>query len=165
MKILGIDPGYGRMGWGVISKEGPRLRMEGLGCVETEKSAEPAGRLAMIAEEIRKIVFRYKPEVAAVESLFFFKNQTTAMRVAEARGVVLATLAELGLGIYEYTPLQVKQTLVGYGRAEKAQVEKMVQRAFGIKERIRPNDAADALAVAITHAARERMAGMVEAAR
>jgi crossover junction endodeoxyribonuclease RuvC len=157
MKILGIDPGSARMGWGLIVKEGSGLRVEGYGCLETSKDDSIADRLAALSSELTVLVQRLEPDVAAVESLFFFKNQTTAMRVAEARGVALATLAGAGLEVYEYTPLQVKQSLAGYGRAEKHQVELMVGQALGITEKIRPDDAADALAVAVTHAARERL--------
>lgn len=157
MRILGVDPGSARMGWGVVVKEGSKLKVVEYGCFETSKEMAPADRLAQLARELAFLIKELEPEVAAVESLFFFKNQTTAMRVAEARGVALATLSAAKLSVFEYTPLQVKQSLVGYGRAEKSQVERMVQDALGIRERIDPDDAADALAVAVTHAARERL--------
>jgi crossover junction endodeoxyribonuclease RuvC len=145
------------MGWGLIEKDGSKLISLEYGCFETSKGDATAERLVQISVALTALLARVRPDCAAVESLFFFKNQTTAMRVAEARGVALATLAGAGLEVYEYTPLQVKQSLAGYGRAEKRQVELMVGQALGITEKIRPDDAADALAVAVTHAARERL--------
>lgn len=165
MKILGIDPGSARMGWGLIEKDGSKLAAVEYGCLETSKDDSTADRLARLAVELEELVARLAPEVAAVESLFFAKNQTTAMRVSEARGVVLATLSRAGLEVHEYTPLQVKQSLTGYGRAEKKQVELMVCQALAITEKIRPDDAADALAVAVTHSARERLERLSRVAR
>jgi len=149
MVILGIDPGTAIVGYGIISKEKSKLELLGYGCVTTDKILPQADRLGIIKKEIGKIIKKYKPQVMAVEELFFFKNLKTAIKVAEARGVLLVIGKDAGLRICEYTPLQVKIATVGYGRAEKQQVQKMVKAILNLKEIPKPDDAADALAVAI----------------
>jgi len=161
--ILGVDPGYARAGWSILNKYGPlkirqnvgsrgaqNLELIEYGCIETPKSMEHAERLKYLNSELDKIIQKHKPEILAVEDLFFFKNLKTAIKVAEARGVILMTAFNNKLKIYEYTPLQIKQALVGYGRAEKKQISSMVKIILGLKEIPQPDDAADAVAVAIT---------------
>lgn len=147
--ILGIDPGYARAGWSVLKKTGQNLELLDYGCVESGKETEHAERLKNVHSEITKIIKKYKPEILAIEDLFFFKNLKTAIKVAEARGVLLMTGIENGLKIKEFTPLQIKQALVGYGRADKNQIQQMVKIILKLKEIPKPDDAADAVAVAI----------------
>ncbi|MFC1622440.1 crossover junction endodeoxyribonuclease RuvC [Patescibacteria group bacterium] len=148
--ILGIDPGYARAGWSVLKKTGQNLELLDYGCVESNKEIEHAERLKKIHAELKKIIKKYKPTIMAVEDLFFFKNLKTAIKVAEARGVILMTGFENNLEIFEYTPLQIKQALTGYGRADKNQIQQMVKMILKLKEIPKPDDAADAVAVAIT---------------
>ena len=148
--ILGVDPGYARAGWAIIEKQGQKLKLVKFGCIETPAKTEHAERLKTLNNDLKRIIKEYKPEVLAVENLFFFKNLKTAIKVAEARGVILVTAIEGGLKIKEFTPLQIKQALVGYGRAEKKQIQQMVKMILGLKEIPKPDDAADAVAAAIT---------------
>jgi crossover junction endodeoxyribonuclease RuvC len=149
MIILGIDPGTAIVGYGIVSSEKNNLKALDYGCIETAKNLSQAERLLIIGEELKKIIKKFKPQAAAVEELFFFKNLKTAIKVSEARGVILLTAEEQGLIIKEFTPLEVKIATVGYGRADKTQVQKMVKVILGLKEIPKPDDAADALAVAI----------------
>lgn len=149
MVILGIDPGTAIMGYGVVSSSKSRLEMLDYGVIQTDKSLMQAERLGIIREELEKIIKEYSPQIMAVESLFFFKNLKTAIKVAEARGAILSAGQAAGLTIAEFTPLQVKIATVGYGRAEKRQVQKMVQLILSLKEIPSSDDAADALAIAI----------------
>jgi crossover junction endodeoxyribonuclease RuvC len=151
VRILGIDPGTARMGWGVIDANKKAIKHVAVGCFTTSKDDTDSVRLASLVRQIKVILKEYKPEVAVVESLFFFRNTTTAMRVAEARGAVIAVLGEQKMPVHEYTPLEIKLSLVGYGRAEKKEVEEAVLLRLKIKEKIKPDDAIDALAAAITH--------------
>ncbi len=153
MVILGIDPGVARTGWGVVSKDSGKLKMLGYGCVSTGSSLEAPVRLLFIFREINRIIEDYKPDIAGLEKLFFNTNVMTAMGVGEARGVVMLALARVGVKIEEFTPLQVKQAVAGYGRAEKIQVQKMVMALLHLTKVPKPDDAADALAVAICAAA------------
>ncbi len=150
-KILGLDPGTAITGWGVIREEGKEPKLEAFGCIETSKHKDDFTRLKEIAEDLNHIISKYKPDEVAVEDLFFFKNLKTAVKVAQARGVLLLTIAQQNLIGAEYTPLQVKQALTGYGRAEKYQVQVMVKNVLGLDDIPKPDDAADALAVAICH--------------
>ncbi len=152
MIILGIDPGYAIVGWGVIEYSGSKFRTLGYGSIQTPAGIPIADRLEMIYKGICEIIEKYKPDQIAVEELFFNTNATTAIVVAEARGIILlaAKLAKIEIG--EYTPLQVKQAVVGYGRAEKKQVITMTTSLLGLKVPPKPDDTADALAVAICHA-------------
>lgn len=149
-RILGIDPGFGRIGYGVIEKKNNDWRAVSYGCLETSRKKPFVGRLVEIHEGVGKLIKKYKPTCLAVEELFFFKNAKTAMEVAQARGVIVLTAVEQGLPVDEFTPLQVKQAMTGYGRAEKGQMQKLVAMLLGIKEKIKSDDAADALAVALT---------------
>lgn len=142
MIILGIDPGTTRIGYGLISKERNKLS-----CIHGGLISQPSP--ALVVTELSEIIKKYKPDMASVEKLFFFKNQKTIISVSEMRGVIMATLALNNIPTKEFTPLQVKQAVSGYGRAGKGQVEHMVRLILGIKEAIKPDDIADGFAIAI----------------
>lgn len=151
MRILGIDPGTGILGFGVIEAAKGKVQLVDGGVIRTPAKEDDAVRLQTIFEEISDVIAQSKPKVMAVEKLYFAQNVTTAMTVAQARGVVLLAGQQAGLDIHEYTPLQIKQALTSYGRAEKHQVQEMVRVILGLKETPKPDDCADALAAAITH--------------
>ena len=151
MIILGIDPGLATIGYGFVKKEGNKFNVLDYGCIYTSKDDSIEERLVKIYDELDLLVKLYKPCEAAVEDLFFFKNQKTVITVAEARGVILLALKKNDLKITSYTPLQVKMGLTGYGRADKKQIQLMVQRLTNLQEIPKPDDAADAIAVALTH--------------
>lgn len=157
MIILGIDPGIARTGWGVVKKTGIKLEAIAYGCIQSAANSQVEKRIIHLFSELNKIVSRNKPSVAGIETLIFNTNVKTAMRVGEARGVLLLALAKSGVEIREFTPLQVKQAVAGYGRAEKAQVQKMVMALLHLNKVPRPDDAADALAVAITAATSRKL--------
>jgi len=148
--ILGIDPGLADTGFGLIKKCGQKLTAIDCGSIKTPAKTDFISRLKTLHEELAKIIKKHKPDAVAVEQLFFCKNVKTALLVGQARGVCLMTIAENNLPIYEYTPLQIKQALTGYGRAEKNQIGQMVKLLLRLKAVPKPDDAADALAVAIT---------------
>ena len=152
MIILGIDPGYAILGWGVIEKTGNHFRAIDYGSLTTDKDMEMPDRLESLYDGLRDIIEEYRPEEASVEKLFFNTNVTTAINVGQARGVAILACIKGGLKVAEYTPLEIKQALVGYGRADKKQVQNMVKAILGLKEIPQPDDAADAVAVAICHA-------------
>ena len=152
MIILGIDPGLAIVGWGVVEYQGSKFRTLGYGSIETPAGMATEQRLALIYEGIGKLIETYHPEHIAVEELFFNTNQTTGIRVAEARGVIIMRAYQMGVKVFEYTPLQVKQAVVGYGRAEKKQVITMVTMLLGLSKPPKPDDTADALAIAMCHA-------------
>lgn len=149
-RVLGIDPGFGRMGWGVVEKRNGDWYHVAHGCSETDKKDKFIDRIKEIHTDLKKIIIKYQPTNSAVEDLFFYKNAKTAIQVGQARGVILLTLSQAGLPVDEFTPLQVKQSITGYGRAEKGQMQKIVQVHLKMKEKITQDDAADALAVALT---------------
>lgn len=152
MIILGIDPGYAIVGWGVIDYNGTSFKTLGYGSINTPAGLAPSERLLMVYNGLNEIISKYKPQQIAVEELFFNTNTTTAILVAEARGVILLSARLNGLEFFEYTPLQVKQAVVGYGRAEKKQVIAMVTTILALPSPPKPDDTADALAIAICHA-------------
>lgn len=152
MVILGIDPGLAIVGWGVIEYEGSKFRVLGYGSIETPAGIDTPDRLQMIYKDLREVIEKYRPDEMAIEELFFDKNITTGIRVAEARGVLLLAAKELGVCLSEYTPMQVKQSVCGYGKAEKQQVIMMVTSILKLKAPPKPDDTADALAIAICHA-------------
>ena len=152
MIILGIDPGLAIVGWGVIEYSGSRFKVLGYGSVETPAHTPTEERLLRINEGIAELINTYHPDVMAVEELFFNTNITTGIRVAEARGVIIMRAHSLGVKLAEYTPLQVKQAVVGYGRAERKQVISMVTRLLNLDAPPKPDDTADALAIAVCHA-------------
>lgn len=155
MRILGIDPGSGIIGFGLVEKKS-NPRMIDAGVIRTTIGDEDASRLLELHVSMREIIAEMKPDVASVEKLFFAQNVTTAMKVSQARGVILLALAEAGIPIYEYTPLQIKMAMTGYGRATKAQIQEMVRVQLGLKNKPKPDDCADALAAALTHVANLR---------
>lgn len=152
MRIIGIDPGTGILGFGVVELIKGKLKLIDAGVIRTPVNEADAVRLMTIYEELTAIIAETKPDEMSVEKLFFTTNVTTAMTVAQARGVVMLTGMQSKLAIAEYTPLQIKQALTGYGKAEKKQVQEMVRVILKLKDIPRPDDAADALAAAITHA-------------
>ena len=152
MIILGIDPGYAIVGWGVIEYSGSRFRTLGYGSIQTKAGEPLIDRLEKIYLGMNELIDRYKPDEMAVEELFFNTNTTTAIVVAEARGIILLSAKLKGVKIAEYTPLQVKQAVVGYGRAEKKQVITMVTQLLNLPAPPKPDDTADALAIAVCHA-------------
>jgi crossover junction endodeoxyribonuclease RuvC len=146
MKILGIDPGTGKMGYGVLQEK----TCVTYGCLETRKESAAGDRLHSLEQDLHLLIKEHKPDMMAVETIFFFKNSKTVMAVAEARGVVLLTAAKKKLPIREFSPLQVKMTVTGYGRAEKKQVQQMIAKALDLSDIPKPDDAADALGIALT---------------
>ncbi len=152
MVILGIDPGIAIVGWGVIEYKGNKFRTIGYGSIQTPSTMKTEDRLVLIFEQMNRLIDTYKPDCISVEELFWNTNQTTGIRVSEARGVILLSAAKRGIPIYEYTPLQVKQSVVGYGRAEKKQVISMVTMLLKLEKPPKPDDTADALAIAVCHA-------------
>ena len=152
MRILGIDPGIAIVGFGLIESDRGNMRMLQYGAVTTEAGLPLATRLVQIEDDMRARIRQLQPDEIAIEELFFSKNITTGIAVAHGRGVVLCTAERLGIPIFEYTPMQVKQAVVGYGLAEKRQVMDMTRRLLKLKAVPKPDDAADALAIAICHA-------------
>ena len=152
MRILGIDPGLATLGYGFVDAAGSRLTLVKAGAVITTPDMITPDRLRAIRGEIRQLLDLYRPDQIAFEELFFAKNVTTGMNVAAARGVTVCTCAEYTSQLYEYTPMQIKQAVVGYGKADKHQIQQMVKMILGLDDIIRPDDAADAVAAAITHA-------------
>ena len=152
MRILGIDPGVAIVGFGLIETERSAVRMLQYGAINTSAGLPLATRLVQIEQDLTQLIRQFQPDEIAIEELFFSKNITTGIAVAHARGVILCTAEKLHLPIYEYTPMQVKQAVVGYGLAEKKQVMDMTRRLLKLKAIPRPDDAADALAIAICHA-------------
>ncbi|MEK7092635.1 MAG: crossover junction endodeoxyribonuclease RuvC [Patescibacteria group bacterium] len=152
MKILGIDPGIGRCGWAVVETRSSKLEARNYGCIETSAEQETGERLKDIYETLSRLAKQYKPDIMAIEDLFFSKNVKTAMVVGQARGVILLVAAQFHLPLFTYTPLQVKVAVTGYGRAEKSQMGKMVKMILKLKVIPTPDDTVDALATAITHA-------------
>ena len=152
MRILGIDPGYAIMGYGVLDYNGNRFKTVGYGSVETEAGLPMPERLKLLYDGLTEIIQKYEPDEVSIEELFFNRNVTTAIGVGEARGIALLACVEGGLVVSEYTPMQIKQALVGYGKAEKAQVQMMVKTILNLPEVPKPDDTADAVAAAICHA-------------
>ena len=151
MKILGIDPGYAIMGWGIIEKKGNSLIPIAFGSITTDKDVAMPDRLKTLYSELMNVIAEYEPDEASIEELYFNNNAKTAIFVGEARGVALLACTNSSLPIYEYTPLQIKTSLTGFGRAEKKQIQLMVTKILALKEIPKPDDIADALAAAICH--------------
>ena len=152
MIILGIDPGLAIVGYGAVEYRSPRFRVLGFGAIRTAAHTKVEDRLKTIHECMHTLIDKYKPDEMAIEELFFDRNITTGITVAEARGVILLSAREKSVGIYEYTPMQVKQAVVGYGGADKRQVITMVKSILNLGEELKLDDTADALAIAICHA-------------
>ncbi|MDO8886706.1 crossover junction endodeoxyribonuclease RuvC [Candidatus Oleimmundimicrobium sp.] len=157
MIILGLDPGLAITGFGVIDCKGNRLKPISYGCIRTEAKLSLPVRLDKVFKEMEILINKYNPQEVAVESLFFNSNAKTVFAVGQARGVALLAMARAGLPVSDYTPLQVKQAVVGYGRADKLQVQNMVKTLLCLSEYPKPDDAADALAIAICHAHSRKM--------
>ncbi|HBY94477.1 MAG TPA: crossover junction endodeoxyribonuclease RuvC [Chloroflexi bacterium] len=149
--VLGIDPGTATLGWGLVREHGSDLSLVGCGAIRTPAHSPLHERLLAIHTELNELLHRHRPAALAVEKLFFTKNVTTGIAVAHARGVVLLVAAQAGLPIAEFTPMEVKQTLTGYGGADKQQMQTMVRLLLGLTDVPRPDDAADAVAVAICY--------------
>lgn len=156
MRILGIDPGTGILGFGVIDVIGGKMTMVDAGVIRTPAHTPHDERLEEIFDSLQEIIAATQPDMCSVEKLFFSRNITTAMTVSEARGVALLAARKAALPIAEYNPMQIKQSLTGYGKADKKQVQEMVRLQLGLKEVPKPDDCADALAAAITHALMSR---------
>ena len=152
MRILGIDPGYGITGFGLIETQKGQSRLLRCGAITTPAGADFSFRLEMIYEDMRQLLELSKPEVVAIEELFFGQNVTTGIGVAQSRGVILLAIRQAGLPIFEYKPMQVKQAVVGYGNATKRQVQDMTKRLLHLSAMPKPDDAADAIAIALCHA-------------
>lgn len=152
MRIIGIDPGFAITGFGILDYTGNKFSIVDVGVVTTAAGLELSNRLLTLYNGLEELIEKYKPEVMAVEELFFNTNVKTAIKVGHGRGVALLTAAKAGIEVYEYTPLQVKQAVVGYGRAKKDQVQQMVKILLNLEKIPKPDDAADALAIAICHA-------------
>lgn len=151
MYILGIDPGFAIVGWGIVEAVRGRVRPVAYGAITTPAHTPIESRLLTIQNDLEAIINKYRPEEMAVEELFFNTNITTGIAVAEARGVIICTAHKLGVKVSEYTPLQVKQAVVGYGKAEKQQVIAMVTTLLKLPKPPKPDDTADALAIALCH--------------
>ena len=153
MKTLGIDPGTAIMGWGVVDDDGSGgLRAIDYGVITTSKDLSLPQRLQLLHRGLVEIIQRYQPATAGIEELFFSKNVTTALAVGHARGVALLALADAGVAVHEYRPMAIKQAVAGYGHADKHQMQEMVRLTLGLHSIPKPDDAADALAIAICHA-------------
>ena len=152
MKILGIDPGYGITGFGLVDAQRGQFRLLRCGAITTPAGMDFSARLEIIYEDMRRLLEVAKPDAVAIEELFFGQNVTTGIGVAQARGVVLLAIRQAGLEVTAYKPMQVKQAVVGYGNATKHQVQDMTKRLLGLAEMPKPDDAADAIAIALCHA-------------
>lgn len=151
MTVMGIDPGYAIIGYGIVEHKCNKLIPVAFGAVTTKAGVEFTSRLNKIYDDIYEIMEKYKPEAISIEKLFFNTNTTTAIDVAQARGVILLAAKKNNIPVFEYTPLQVKQAVTGYGKAEKAQVMELTRRLLGLEKTPKPDDTADALAMAICH--------------
>ncbi len=164
LRVLGIDPGTATVGWAVLEQlQNGQVQAVDYGHISTDKDDPTAQRLLEVADDLREIIKKYEPQEAAVEDLFYFKNAKTVIKVAQARGAILLTLERLNVIIGEYTPLQVKQSITGYGRAEKKQIQLMVKNILKLREIPRPDDTADAIAVALCHLNSRKMQNMLQA--
>ncbi|MCJ7826586.1 crossover junction endodeoxyribonuclease RuvC [Patescibacteria group bacterium] len=152
MTILGIDPGVARIGWGILKNTKPNLCVIAYGLISTEKTAIKEARLSVLFDAMTSLISKYKPDIMSVEDLFFAKNAKTAIAVGEARGVILLAAAKGNVPVVSYAPLSIKRTITGDGHADKKQVQKMITSLLKLKECPKPDDTADALAIAATHA-------------
>lgn len=151
MRVLGIDPGTAIVGYGIIDYSLKKYEVMDYGCIFTDKSLDMEDRLVIIYDELTKLIEKFNPTHIAIEELFFFKNNKTVISVGQARGIIVLAGMKKGIKPVGYTPLQVKMGITGYGKADKKQVQTMVQKILGLKEIPKPDDAADALAIAVTH--------------
>lgn len=156
MKILGIDPGMAIVGYCILDYDGKNIILEHSGSIQTSKDEKEGERLFEIFNDLKIIIEKYKPDVCAIEKLFFFRNYTTVMPVAHARGVILLVLEQFKIPVYEYTPIEVKQVLTGYGRATKKEVEQMVKISLGVEKLPKLDDTIDSIAIAICYTRSQR---------
>ena len=161
MIIMGIDPGFAITGFGIVKYEGNKYSVVDYGAITTEASMKLSSRLLLLHNGLEELINKYKPDAISIEELFFNKNIKTALTVGHGRGVAVLAAAKSGVDIFEYTPLQVKQSVVGYGRAEKAQIQQMVKAILNLNAIPKPDDVADALAVAICHGNSHRMGALL----
>jgi crossover junction endodeoxyribonuclease RuvC len=161
MIIFGIDPGFAITGYGIVKYEGNKFSVVDYGAITTASTMELQKRLLHLHDSLEKLIGQYKPDAIAIEELFFNKNIKTALTVGHGRGVAVLAAAESGVEVFEYTPLQVKQSVVGYGRAEKGQVQQMVKIILNLPKIPKPDDVADALAIAICHGHSHKMSGFI----
>lgn len=159
MRIIGIDPGTATTGFGVIEAGERTFSLIEGGVIKTQANSPAAGRLTVIYDDLRGVIADTKPDAVSIEKLFFAQNVTTAMAVSQARGVIMLCAQQAGLPIYEYTPLQIKQAITGYGRADKKQMQEMVKVMLKLDQVPKPDDCADALAAAICHAMSSKISG------
>ena len=152
MVILGIDPGFARVGWGIVEVQSSKFKVQSYGCIETSKNTDSQERLVTVYRQILILIKKYKPDVLAIEELFFTNNAKTAFKVGEARGVIILACAMQKIPVFSYTPMQVKLAVTGYGSADKGQVGRMIKAILKLKEIPKIDDTADAIAVALTHA-------------
>lgn len=157
MLVLGIDPGLARTGWGLVKKKNSQVKAVDYGCLTTKKETVEEKRLLSLHREVKVLLTKHKPEVLALEKLFFTTNAKTAFSVGQARGVIVLAAAEAKIPVFSYPPLQVKLAITGYGKAEKIQVQKMIKSILKLPEIPKPDDTADALAVALTHCFTKRL--------
>lgn len=151
MKILGIDPGMAIVGYSLVDFDGEKCTLLNSGSIQTSKNNKESSRLLEIFNDMTTIVEKFQPDIASIEKLYFFRNQTTVMPVAHARGVILTVLEKFNIPIFEYTPMEVKQVLTGYGRAEKKEVEQMVKISLGVDTLPKLDDTVDSIAIAICY--------------
>lgn len=161
MTILGVDPGSARLGWGIITDQKNQQTVGNYGCIETNKRLSDATRLKELFDKFINTIKIYKPDAIAIEDLFFFKNQKTIIKVSQARGVILLASENLNTPTFSYSPLQIKMAVTGYGRADKNQVQQMTKNILNLDSIPKPDDTADALAVALTHAFTRKLSGKV----
>lgn len=159
-RILGVDPGTATTGWAILEEDKGIVTAVAFGHISTSPKSTTADRLKEVADDLRAIIRKYQPEESAVEDIFFFKNVKTAVKVSQSRGAMLLTLEQENVRIFSYTPLQVKQALTGYGRAEKKQIQLMVKNILKLKEIPKPDDTADAIAIALCHINSRKMKGL-----
>lgn len=165
MRVIGVDPGSLKSGYGIIDEQETKLTVVEYGVIRTNSKAPLAQRLLQISTQLRKLIDRYAPQEVAIEDVFVAKNAKSSLKLGQVRGAILLTAAQAGLFIAEYSPLEVKQSVVGYGRADKFQVQHMVKVLLGLPEIPKPDDAADALAIAICHHHSAKMRRQIEKMR
>jgi crossover junction endodeoxyribonuclease RuvC len=151
LRVLGVDPGTATTGWAILEEKDDEVKAIAYGHISTSAKKTGEERIFEISEDLGKIIKKYHPQEAAVEKLFFFKNQKTVMEVSQARGAIILTISQKGVSLASYTPLQVKQSITGYGRAEKRQVQEMIKNILKLKNIPKPDDTADAIAIALCH--------------
>ncbi len=162
MVILGVDPGTARLGWGVVIDKKGNQTVGDYGCLQTAKSQSESARLAQLYQRFTKLLQKLKPDAVAVEDLFFFKNKKTVIKVSQARGVILLAVHQQKIKVFSYSPLQVKMAVTGYGRADKRQIQNLVKTILKLNTIPKPDDTADALAVALTHAFSHKMQNKIK---